>query len=533
MQKKTIMIITLILASGLIPSGIVMNNLINNEIAQGVPEALLGIKEELIPEINETIKTIAIPDVLSGIYEEGFPLIHFLVNCTFLAGSLSQFYDLLGLAGTNLILNYPTLSDLLVGLGYPPIKGVSEYHTNATTSLNYTAVANEALTFGNDSIGLPGLMEDVEVGWGVMNYLDLYEEAILNDTKKDFMITNYNATWDQLTNLTTYITDYFIVEAINIILLSSMAPPEYVGLTTVEIAEQKYYDQWANASMGQLDLGDLLGLPYSVIGFEAGYPLATNISFQTCLDIFNHTNQYSFLDITYNGDLPSLQESDGLSMWIVANGTTIEANSSKETLQNQFNLTDFQINTILDWLWGYNISVREDVVPGLFLYDRGVTVTRFSEILFHAQWANGTLYPNGLTLPIGMGVDGWEIGVPTPSTISLKSSESLFNEKNVYALVSQSGLQYWYGLLDNPEPLVYNSMKTYNDLTDDQVDAIIIWLQNFRDNVVPLLAQYQENLPFNPSILASGLLYGMTIPGGVLGALGVVMFIISKRKAEP
>ncbi|MHA1981365.1 MAG: hypothetical protein ACTSXN_09760 [Promethearchaeota archaeon] len=76
-------------------------------------------------------------------------------------------------------------------------------------------------------------------------------------------------------------------------------------------------------------------------------------------------------------------------------------------------------------------------------------------------------------------------------------------------------------------------MKTYNDLTDDQVDAIIIWLQNFRDNVVPLLAQYQENLPFNPSILASGLLYGMTIPGGVLGALGVVMFIISKRKAEP
>ncbi len=532
MQKKTVMIITLLLAGGLIPSGLVMNNLINNEIAQGVPDALLGIKEEMIPEINETIKIMAIPDVLSGIYEEGFPLIHFLVNCTFLAGAMNEFYNLLGLPGITLILNFATLSALLTYIGYPPVKGVSEYVSNATYSLNYTDAASEALAFGNDSIGLPGLMEDVDVGWGVLNYLDLYDEASLNDTIKEFMITNYNATWGQLTNLTSYILDYFIVEAINLILLSSLAPPEYVGLTTVDIAEIMYYDQWANASMGQLDLGDLLGMPYSVTGFEVGYPIATNISFQICLNLYNKTNSYSFLNITYNGDLPSLQESDGLAIWILANNTTLEANSSKNTLKNQFNLTDFQLNSILAWLWGYNTSVKEDVVPGLFLYDRGMTLTRFSEMLFYAQWANGTLYPNGLTLPIGIGVNGWEVGVPIPSTISLKASESLFDETNVYALVSESGLQYWYGLLDNPDPLTYNNLKTFNYLNNGQINAIISWLPTFRDNIVPLLAQFQEGLPFNPSELSSSLLYGMTISGGVMAVIGVVMFILIKRKVK-
>ena len=127
------------------------------------------------------------------------------------------------------------------------------------------------------------------------------------------MITNYNATWWQLTNLTAYIIDYYMVEAINLILQSSMCPPEYVGLTTIDIANIMYYDQWANASMGQLDLGELLGLPYSLIGFEAGFPEATNISLTTTLELFDPTNNNAFMNISYNGDLPSLQETDGLA----------------------------------------------------------------------------------------------------------------------------------------------------------------------------------------------------------------------------
>ena len=87
-------------------------------------------------------------------------------------------------------------------------------------------------------------------------------------------------------------------------------------------------------------------------------------------------------------------------------------------------------------------------MPGLFLYDMGMTVTSYSGILFYAQWTNGTLYPDGLVLPIGTGISGWEVGVPTPSEILLVSAELLFDVSNNYALVNPSGIQSWYNLLN-------------------------------------------------------------------------------------
>ncbi|NHJ20523.1 MAG: hypothetical protein EAX91_06255 [Candidatus Lokiarchaeota archaeon] len=533
MSKKgeVLSILAIIIGVGLIPTGVGMSMMINNEMAEGVPEALLGIQQEMVPEINNTLKIMAIPDVLSGVYTEGFPLIHFLVNCTFVAGSLSEFYNLLAMAGINLIFNYQTLSTLLTSLGYPPIKGISEYITNATMSLNYTATALEKLTFGNETIGLPGLMEDVEVGWGVLDYLNVYEEAMENNSKRDFITTNYNSTWGQLTNLTSYIIDYYMVEAINLILNSSMCPPEYVGLSTVDIANLMYYDQWANASMGQLDLGDLLGLPYSVTGFEAGFPQATNLSLATTLELFNPENDYAFMNITYRGELPSLQETDGLAKWLAANGTDEIANTTKETLKTVLNLEDFQFDAIINWLWGHNHSFKENVVPGLFLYDRGMTVTRYSEILFYAQWTNGTLYPNGLILPVGNGISGWEVGVPTPSEILLESAERLFDASNDLALVNPDGIQSWYSLLNNRNQPTRIEIMTSLNLENSHVDAILKWLPIFRDEVVPILAQYDMNLPFNPSVLSLGLLYGMTIPGGILSAVGITMIILKKRRA--
>ena len=67
-KGKVLSIIAIVVGVGLIPAGVGLNMIINNETARGVPDALLGIQEEMIPEINETLKTMAIPDVLSGIY---------------------------------------------------------------------------------------------------------------------------------------------------------------------------------------------------------------------------------------------------------------------------------------------------------------------------------------------------------------------------------------------------------------------------------------------------------------------------------
>jgi hypothetical protein len=75
-------------------------------------------------------------------------------------------------------------------------------------------------------------------------------------------------------------------------------------------------------------------------------------------------------------------------------------------------------------------------------------------------------------------------------------------------------------------------MKTFNYLTDDQMDDIILWLPTFRDKIVPLLAQIQQGLPFNPAELSSALLYGLTISGSVMAIIGVVIFISIKRKVK-
>jgi hypothetical protein len=159
-----------------------------------------------------------------------------------------------------------------------------------------------------------------------------------------------------------------------------------------------------------------------------------------------------------------------------------------------------------------------------------MTVTRYSEILFYAQWANGTLYPNGLILPIGNGISGWEVGVPTSSDISLKSAELLFDESNNFALVNPSGIQSWYNLLNFQSHPVFVQIMTSLFLTYNQMNAILKWLPLFRDEIVPVLAQYEMNLPFNPSILSLGFFYGMTIPGAVFSALGATILIRRKRK---
>jgi hypothetical protein len=62
--------------------------------------------------------------------------------------------------------------------------------------------------------------------------------------------------------------------------------------------------------------------------------------------------------------------------------------------------------------------------------------------------------------------------------------------------------------------------------------AILSWLPIFRENVVPPLAQFQQDLPISLSELSSGLLYSLTIAGIALVAITVTLFILSRRKAK-
>ena len=89
-KTKIISIIAIIFGAGLIPTGIGISSVINDEMAQSVPDALLGIQEEILPKINDTLKTMGIPDVLSGTYVEFSKFI--LFNRNFIHLFMKQSY---------------------------------------------------------------------------------------------------------------------------------------------------------------------------------------------------------------------------------------------------------------------------------------------------------------------------------------------------------------------------------------------------------------------------------------------------------
>ncbi|MFX1479230.1 MAG: hypothetical protein ACFFCI_13940, partial [Promethearchaeota archaeon] len=63
---KKLSLIALVIGIGMMPTGIIINNYLEAEVSKGVPEALLGIQENMVPEIEQMVNFSAIPEVLLG-----------------------------------------------------------------------------------------------------------------------------------------------------------------------------------------------------------------------------------------------------------------------------------------------------------------------------------------------------------------------------------------------------------------------------------------------------------------------------------
>ncbi len=72
-KKLTASILLLVIGGLLITSGFVTNDYLRSEVSKGVPDALLGIKNQVEPEIEETVKVKGIPMVLLGIKGGALP----------------------------------------------------------------------------------------------------------------------------------------------------------------------------------------------------------------------------------------------------------------------------------------------------------------------------------------------------------------------------------------------------------------------------------------------------------------------------
>ena len=176
------------LGAGLIPIGIHLNSSIDDMVENSVDEGLLGIQEEALPMVESMIAEMGIPRTLRDIRETGLIELEAIVNATFFMFLINMTLHeppTLGVVPINLffdqwiqwVLIIPvTYSSALQNMGYPPIKGISEYFQQNLWYGN----AKYLLMEGNGT--LPGLVGNNTMGTGVLEYLDLYDQAVGNLT---------------------------------------------------------------------------------------------------------------------------------------------------------------------------------------------------------------------------------------------------------------------------------------------------------------------------------------------------------------
>jgi len=535
------LICLLAVGSGLIPAGLFINNSILNEVANSIDEGLLGIQEEALPMVESMITESGIPRALRDIRKIGLSETEAIVNATFFMTVLNMTLNepaVLGVVPINLlfdrwiqwVLIIPvTFSSAMQSLGYPPIKGISEYFQQDLWYGN----AKYVLMEGTKT--LPGLIGNNSLGTGVLDFLDLYDHAIGNNTLEQELSSGYNTTWNKITKLTEYYRNYFVPFAIPMIVANlDILMPKYSGMDTKSIAEMYYFAQWANCSMFEegIDLSTMVDdLDNSVYGFELDRLYPSNISKLSCELLWEDNHPYSLTNDT------------GINEWIKAR----DNKTIWEDLKTEFFLEDYQIKMIDHWLW--NASFKWDIMPILITLapplGEGMSLSDFALVISLEVWTNGTadgrtLFPYGFPLELqATTVYGFEIGYqsqtkPVISTnISLTSARSLWNTSNPYSLVTKNGIAEWFKAVNNPNSAAAYGLKIANGLEDEQLLMILSWLPRFKNNVMPFLAQEEMSLPLDSTTLGNTIQTSMVVAGGsVIGLAGVGFIrrsIIKKR----
>ncbi|MBD3213787.1 MAG: hypothetical protein GF311_14350 [Candidatus Lokiarchaeota archaeon] len=311
MSKKIAIasILCVVLGGVAIPGGIFLNNFIADLTYSSVDEGLIGIKEQGIPIIKNSVHEVG-PKALAVTFdlmrEKGIEASGPVVNATifmnqvytieslgFIEATVETIYfDKVELGGT-------TFSALLGILNYPPIKGISEWYQE---DLNFTTREDgsnndiwggvKRLKYGVNATGwwgnrLPGLFEDTyrrvgdsewppesyadaastidksqDRGFGVLEILELIEKANQDQiddlvgpngynfsdpyTKYEYMGVNYT----KLEILSHYYSDYFVKDVFGSIIEQFNTP----GTPLYDAYPQYRPRDWNNNSVTYLDI---------------------------------------------------------------------------------------------------------------------------------------------------------------------------------------------------------------------------------------------------------------------------------------
>ncbi|MHA2283976.1 MAG: hypothetical protein ACXAC5_24320 [Promethearchaeota archaeon] len=434
-SKIIIAILILVVGGGLIPTGLFINQTMRDQVYDGVPDALLGVKAEAIPTIEEAVPSLGTPEVLKGVFDEASAgvepmlkvkstpdsllglkasinasipdLINFATTAQLLAGSFSWLNATYGFdIGTDTLFNDPNFVDpFYYILGVSNMTGIPQNFTLAArTNLLLNTIHDDYIP----PYDFHGLITDLDMGSGVKEIYEIfYYIAILGGDgyTNAVLPALYNITLAQVTEIFNYLWT----------IITFYVPGAFFanyGITTAEAASTGFYRQWANGTFvsGGIDLGG--GLK----GFEVGVPEPTNISISTCIDLWDPLLPYTFVT------------EDGIMAWLgaAAGNTTLQT-----LLMSTFSLSPIQLNMLLTWLGNF----IENITPVLVLASTGKTISELSTLAFYEQWANGTMFGE-VVLPDGFlgeldssfaGAPYFEVGLPTASGLSLAECIALWN----------------------------------------------------------------------------------------------------------
>ncbi len=435
---------------------------------RGVSEVLRQVRDIGKPAVQEMIEQMGPAIALPLIRENALPIVHELVNYTFIAQIIDSF-----VTGVELQMQYyvlvtafiwtwdqstsPLASDSVAfnranffnavnyyrviagraGLGFPMtdpfyvlyLHGISFVNG---TALGFSTLAQDRILNGYNTANpdspdyVPGWLQDTDSGSGVADFLSLYDDALADPGLRPALQTKYDCTWFQLQNLNRYLRDYveattipaviagttITVSIINWGLLNEYIDilgtlmPELAGYTsTAQIAEKVFYELWADGTA----LGSVLypgGMDFGDF-LDDVPPGATG--FEPCIPGTNTTGLTLAQSLALWNDASnySLTNLDGIAVWY----EVYEGSVAKSVLTTRFSITLRQVNMILDWLWGsWNISTS-----GRFAYHLlplllntslgyGVPIDVLSEQIIYEQWANATVL--GMALyPAGLDIN--------------------------------------------------------------------------------------------------------------------------------
>jgi len=486
-----ISVILIVLGIGLIPTAYLISGYMRDQANAEIPRTLLLINDGATNYIEDNFIGVGIPELLEEIKDDESTQIdntlvrvgkipHFVIMIR--DNMLDDFPELINISGTareisdviNTVINQNSTTENVARRHFfnnytfqdnfsTSIEGISEYCLG-TLSLNFTDIAISRILDGFNNY--PGLIEDPDLGLGVLDWLEFYDLAAANiSNNRVLMEATYNCTWSsgQLQNVSYYIKSY---------LWDTIIKAEYFPDSIDDYALKTFYAQWANLSFyfDRLDLSLFIEpLNTTLSGMEIFF--ITNLQLNTVENLWNSSNPFSFTN------------ESGIFLWFDSFFGDVNIT---DDIRSEFGITVAQTDAIEAWLF---LRIRNNVLPTLITlpkpYGFGMTAPEYAESLFLDQWANGTLDENGFELDGG--IKGLEAGIPTKTNISLGIAKSLFDTANNSAFVNLDGILTWVKAEQGDLP-AQNALATTFDLNGEQLNLILTWLfTTIKDDVLPYI----------------------------------------------